>query len=175
MEQKQDATPVTIADRQAEQLLRERTSPRAFPTTASWAKSFPNEPGTSGFRWIVDPIDGTKSFVSGVPLYGTLIGLEHQGRSVLGVIHLPALGRNACGALAGDGAWFQRGGDAPQPAKVSDRGAFWPRACSAPARSPPSPSAAAPRPTWQLEAAMRVARTWGDCYGYSLVATGEPK
>src|SRR5487761_640468 len=71
VELKRDRSPVTVADRRGEELG--------------------EQPGTSGYRWILDPIDGTKSFISGVPLYGTLIGVEFQGRSVVGVIRMPAL------------------------------------------------------------------------------------
>ncbi len=131
VEHKKDATPVTIADREAEQLLRDRFS-AYFPHDALLGEEFGERAGTSGYRWIVDPIDGTKSFVCGVPLYGTLIGLEYAGRSVLGVIHLPALNETVWGA-AGQGAWQQQGGGRPKPRSVS-RAIAWPNAYSVPAR-----------------------------------------
>src|SRR5947209_18236878 len=84
VEWKPDASPVTIADREAEQLLRERIS-AAFPDDSILGEELPERAGTSGYRWILDPIDGTKSFIHGVPLYGTLVGLEFESRSVLGV------------------------------------------------------------------------------------------
>ena len=118
VERKADATPVTIADREAEQLLR-ATFAEHFPADGVLGEEFGERPGTSGFRWIVDPIDGTKAFVSGVPMYGTLIGLEHEGRSLLGVIHLPALDETVWG-LAGAGAWYRRGTAAERPARVSN-------------------------------------------------------
>src|SRR5262245_22560727 len=68
IERKHDATPVTVADRASELHLRERIG-RAFPDDAIVGEEFPEKTGTSGFRWILDPIDGTKSFISGVPLY----------------------------------------------------------------------------------------------------------
>ena len=117
VERKADQSPVTAADREAEQLMRERIA-AAFPDDAILGEEFPDRRGTSGYRWILDPIDGTKSFIHGVPLYGTLIGLEHGLQSVLGVIQIPALDECVY-AAAGQGAWHVRGGAAPAPARVS--------------------------------------------------------
>ena len=90
VEQKADATPVTLADREAERVMREWIE-RQFPTHGIVGE----EPGTvrsdAEFVWVLDPIDGTKSFITAVPLFTTLIGLLHQGRPVLGVIHQPVL------------------------------------------------------------------------------------
>ena len=72
---KHDATPVTIADREAEKLLRERIA-AAFPEDGILGEELGEKPGTSGYRWILDPIDGTKSFIHGVPLYAVLVGVE---------------------------------------------------------------------------------------------------
>ena len=90
VERKDDDSPVTIADREAELLLRQQIE-SAFPNDAIVGEEFGQREGTSDFRWILDPIDGTTSFVSGVPLYGTLVGLEYQQRSILGVIYVPVL------------------------------------------------------------------------------------
>ena len=101
VERKSDASPVTIADRSAEQLLRERIA-AAFPQDGIIGEEFGTTTGTSGFRWILDPIDGTKSFIHGVPLYGTLIGVEHEGRASPGVIyHAGARRRRLCVGRAG--------------------------------------------------------------------------
>src|SRR5262245_56700291 len=87
---KHDATPVTIADRGAEKLLRERIA-AAFPQDGVLGEELGEKPGTSGYRWILDPIDGTKSFIHGVPLYAVLVGVEQAaGQQCVGVIHLPA-------------------------------------------------------------------------------------
>src|SRR5262245_17243055 len=91
VERKSDRSPVTVADREAELLLRERIG-RAFPQDAIIGEEFGETSGTSGYRWILDPIDGTKSFIFGVPLYGTMVGVESEGRSVAGVVNIPALG-----------------------------------------------------------------------------------
>src|SRR5688572_25400077 len=75
---KADLSPVTLADQSAEKLLRETLLAR-FPQDGFLGEEFGNTPGASGYRWIIDPIDGTRSFVRGIPLWGTLVGLEHQG------------------------------------------------------------------------------------------------
>jgi histidinol phosphatase-like enzyme (inositol monophosphatase family) len=169
VESKEDLSPVTLADREAEQYLRMRIS-EAFPRDAILGEEFGQRPGDSGYRWILDPIDGTKSFVHGVPLYGTLIGLQWQERNVLGIINVPVLQERVY-ALVGQGAWYQQGRGEPQPARV--------RACPKLADATLLTSeiegfTAVGRfdVLQRLQAAARLTRTWGDCYGYLLVATG---
>ena len=169
VELKRDQSPVTIADRSAEQHLRNRIA-AAFPGDAILGEEFPERSGDSGFRWILDPIDGTKSFISGVPLYGALIGVEQEGRSVVGVIHLPALSETAY-AAKGQGAWFVRGDRSPSPARVSQT----PRLadslfCTSEIKS--FAKSGRCQAFDELDGVCRLARTWGDCYGYLLVATG---
>jgi histidinol-phosphatase len=103
VEWKPDCSPVTIADRAAEQLLRQ-TLLDAFPTDGFLGEEFGDTPGTSGFRWIIDPIDGTRSFVRGIPLWATLVGLEYKDEQIAGIVDAPALG-HAYRALRGDGAY----------------------------------------------------------------------
>ncbi len=91
VEWKQDRSPVTVADRESEMLLRKALLDK-FPDDGFLGEEFGDSPGTTGYRWIIDPIDGTRSFVRGIPLWATLIGLEYQGTSVLGVVEVPALG-----------------------------------------------------------------------------------
>src|SRR5262249_43734557 len=117
IELKRDASPVTIADRQSEQLLRERIG-AAFPDDAILGEELADHPGTSGYRWVLDPIDGTKSFIYGVPLYAVLIGVEHAGQSQIGVVHLPAMNETVY-AATGQGAWYILGDEAKKPARVS--------------------------------------------------------
>src|SRR5437016_14569390 len=81
VERKSDASPVTVADRSAEQLLRERIA-AAFSQDGVLGEELGASTGSSGFTWILDPIDGTKSFISGVPLYGTMVGIEHERRAL---------------------------------------------------------------------------------------------
>ncbi len=169
VERKADNSPVTAADKQAEQLLRRRIQD-AFPDDGILGEEFGEETGTSGFRWILDPIDGTKSFICGVPLYGTLIGVERSGASVVGVIYIPGLDECVY-AASGGGAWYTQGSAAPRAAHVSQRDrlsdavfltsqldSFYPRG--------------AHQAYLELERAAYITRMWGDCYGYLLVATG---
>jgi len=169
VDRKADRSPVTDADRGAERLLRERLSAQ-FPADGILGEEFPEQPGDSEFRWILDPIDGTKSFISGVPLYGTLIGIEQAGQCAAGVIYLPALGEGAYAARGG-GAWHWRGDADPQPARVAETAKL-----SEGLLSTSSVEGFLERgslePLADLQAAAWFTRTWGDCYGYLLVATG---
>jgi histidinol-phosphatase len=103
VEWKPDASPVTVADREAEQHLRTALLGK-FPADGFLGEEYGDHPGSSGFRWIVDPIDGTRSFVRNVPVWATLVGLEHRGDMIAGVVVAPALG-NVYHALRGDGAY----------------------------------------------------------------------
>ena len=164
VERKPDQTPVTIADRRAEESL--RTALRdAFPHDGFLGEEYGEEAGTSGRRWIIDPIDGTQSFIRGVPLYGVLVGLEEEGRCVVGICGLPALGQTYW-AAEGEGAWCdgERIAVAPttdlaqatllttdaRPAHYGDKHPGYERLLRATARQ----------------------RGWGDCWGYALVASG---
>src|SRR5437588_3469986 len=103
VEWKLDRSPVTVADRQAEALLRGCLL-GAFPQDGFLGEESGDTPGSSGFRWIIDPIDGTRSFVRGVPLWATLVGLEYKGEQIAGVAYVPAL-KQTFRALRGDGAF----------------------------------------------------------------------
>jgi fructose-1,6-bisphosphatase/inositol monophosphatase family enzyme len=118
VERKADDTPVTVADREAELLLRERIAAR-FPHDAILGEEFPDRAGASAFRWILDPIDGTQSFITGVPLYSTLVGVEREGQPAIGVIVVPALGE-AVWASIGGGAFYSQGESPERPARVSN-------------------------------------------------------
>ncbi len=103
VEWKADQSPVTMADRGAEDLLRKALLGR-FPNDGFLGEEFGDTPGSSGFRWIIDPIDGTRSFVRGIPIWATLIGLEYKGELIAGVAFLPAM-RQTFHALRGHGAF----------------------------------------------------------------------
>lgn len=169
VDRKADNSPVTVADRQAEQLLRQRIA-AAFPDDGILGEEFGEQAGGSGFRWILDPIDGTKSFIHGVPLYGTLVGVEHEGESVLGVIRIPALDECVY-AATGQGAWYVSGNRPAQRTSVNQ--------CPRLDESLFLTSEVATfdeidrRDVYdRLQAACRLSRTWGDCFGYLMVATG---
>jgi histidinol phosphatase-like enzyme (inositol monophosphatase family) len=169
IERKADQSPVTIADKSAEQLLRQRIAD-AFPFDAILGEEFGETAGTSGFRWILDPIDGTKSFISGVPLYGTLVGVEHSGEALVGVVYIPGLDEGIY-AERGGGAWHFRGSETPRRVYVSRRarladGLFLTSQVDNFAER------GAHAVYEQLQHAASITRTWGDCYGYLLVATG---
>jgi histidinol phosphatase-like enzyme (inositol monophosphatase family) len=168
IERKGDDSPVTVADRAAEQLVRQRLS-QSFPSDAILGEEFGTQAGSTEFEWIVDPIDGTKSFIAGVPMYSTLLALVHQGQVLAGAIYIPPL-RELVFAVRGRGAWWSAPGRAPQAAQVSQRrlsqGIFVTTQVDSFRK----------RGAWEgflrLESAAYVTRTWGDGYGYLLVATG---
>jgi histidinol phosphatase-like enzyme (inositol monophosphatase family) len=169
VERKSDASPVTIADRSAEQLIRQRIAEK-YPADGIVGEEFGIAEGTSGWRWILDPIDGTKSFISGVPLYGTMIGLEREGRSWAGVVYIPGLDEGVF-AAHGQGCFHFRGAAAPQRCQVSQR-----KSLSEGCFVTSQVDTFRKRNAWEayekLQAAAYITRTWGDCYGYLLVATG---
>jgi histidinol-phosphatase len=103
VEWKQDASPVTVADREAEHLLRQRISAK-FPEDGLLGEEHGASNGSSGYRWIIDPIDGTRNYVRGIPIWATLVGLEYQGQLVAGVARVPAMNMTYR-ALRGDGAY----------------------------------------------------------------------
>jgi histidinol phosphatase-like enzyme (inositol monophosphatase family) len=169
VERKGDESPVTIADRSAELLLRERIA-AAFRDDGVLGEEFGTDRGTSGFTWILDPIDGTKSFIGGVPLYGTMVGIEHEGKALAGLVYMPALDEGVF-ASAGQGTWHFAKAQPPRRARVSERprladGLFVTSQVDTFAKR------GAMAVFEALQAAVYVTRTWGDCYGYLLVATG---
>jgi histidinol phosphatase-like enzyme (inositol monophosphatase family) len=166
---KADDTPVTVADRRAETKIRELIVD-SFADDGILGEEMPEREGKNGFRWILDPIDGTKSFIHGVPLFGTLIGLEFEGKSVLGVIRVPVLDECVY-AAKGHGAWYRWGDRSPVPAKVSQNRTL---AESLFVTSEVTSFEETHRRAAfdRMIATARLSRNWGDCYGYMLVATG---
>jgi len=169
VERKKDTSPVTEADRGAEVLIRERLA-ESFPDDGILGEEFGETPGKNAFRWILDPVDGTKSFIHGVPLFGTLIGLEYEKTCVLGVCRFPAL-NEVVYAAKGQGAWWQIGEAAPRRAKVSSVQTL-----------AESTFCTTNMARWEkigrraafdtLLKSVGLARGWGDCFGHILVATG---
>ena len=103
VEKKADNSPVTIADKQAEQLIRQMVT-QHFPDDGFLGEEFGDQPGGSGFRWVIDPIDGTRSFVRHIPIWATLIGLEYRGEQIGGIAYVPVFDQ-MYRALRGDGAY----------------------------------------------------------------------
>lgn len=158
---KDDGTPVTEADKAAEKYLREQIA-LAFPTDAVIGEEGSPRGGTSGRTWIIDPIDGTKSFTHGVPLYGTLLAVHDEHGPAVGVIVMPALDEVVA---AGRGLGCTYNG---VPTSVNDVDTlaesylitsgfdYWPD----------------PDPVQRAIESELTIRTWGDAYGYVLLATG---
>jgi len=163
-DRKADGSFVTQADREAERFIRSRIEER-FPQDSVLGEEEETRAGSSGRQWIVDPIDGTYSFVHGVPIYGVMIALEIAGETCLGVVNLPALG-DLVSAARGVGCFWNA-----QTARVSTTAALDEALLLATDFGSCEHygfGAAARR----LEASVGQRRTWGDCYGHILVATG---
>jgi histidinol-phosphatase len=103
VEWKADKSPVTVADRNAEEFIRTLVR-RHFPGDGFLGEEYGEEPSGTGFRWVIDPIDGTRSFVRHIPIWATLIGLEYRGEQIGGVAYIPVFGQ-LYRALRGDGAY----------------------------------------------------------------------
>lgn len=164
---KGDDSPVTVADREAEQLIRERIA-AAYPDHAIVGEEYGATASEgASHRWIIDPIDGTKSFVHGVPLYGVLIGLEIAGRAEVGVACFPAMDE-IVSAATGFGTWWN--GERAWVSEVDrlDRAVV----AHADARSFGRISTTRGEAWHRLSEKSYYNAGWCDAYGYALVATG---
>lgn len=161
---KSDDSPVTIADRQSERLMREMIEERYPHHSILGEEEGETRPGAS-FRWILDPIDGTKSFVAGVPMYAVLVGLEREGVPVVGAVAIPPSGEMLTAATGQGCLWNGRVARASNTRDLSQavisttdfqdmyrtgKGEAFDRICRH----------------------SRMVRGWGDAYGHVLVATG---
>jgi histidinol-phosphatase len=163
-ERKADNSLVTIADRETEQYLRASIE-QAFPDDAFLGEEEGERSGTSGRRWIIDPIDATYSFVHDVPLYAVLIGLEIDAEPILGVVNLPALDEMVS-AARGVGCFWNG-----KPAQTSSTKSLADALLLATDFGSPDTGEFGPAiGALQMEVSAR--RTWGDAYGHVLVATG---
>lgn len=163
-ERKPDRTFVTAADRKSEERLRTLIR-QTYPDYGILGEEYGEQQSDSGRTWIIDPLDGTASFVHGVPLFGVLLGLEVDGEVVLGVANFPALDELVC---AGRGIGCYWNGRRAAVSAVddlkealllyTDGAGFEPNGREPAFR--------------HLIAATRMHRSWGDCYGHILVATG---
>jgi len=164
VETKSDGSPVTIADREAEEAARAWLAAH-FPDDGVLGEELGEQAGTSGRKWVIDPIDGTMSFVRGVPLWGSLVALVEGDRVLAGAAFFPAV-EELVVAAPGEGCWWngtrarvsRTSTLAGATVLITDERSF---------RSAPR------REGWRtLIGEASVARTWGDCFGYLLVATG---
>lgn len=164
VERKSDDSPVTAADRETEQLMRQEISGR-FPEHGIVGEEYGSVNEESPVQWILDPIDGTKSFIHGVPLYTTLVGVLIEDEPSVGVIYAPALDE-LCDAAKGKGARLNG-----ERCRV--------RACSKLSEATFLSTDATTSADFgykeefrELLDRTRINRTWGDAYGHMLVATG---
>jgi len=164
VETKQDGSPVTDADRDAERAAREWIE-RYFPTDGIEGEEYgESRPGT-GRRWYIDPVDGTRSFVLGVPLWGTMVAVVEGDQVLAGALCFPVLGE-AIAAAPGEGCWWN--GERCHVSQVADLARA--TVLTTDERFTERPER---REAWlRLAARAGLSRTWGDCYGYLLVATG---
>lgn len=158
--------PVTEADRGVETRIRERIADR-FPDHGIVGEEYGVTTGSSGWSWIVDPIDGTRAFVMGLPVWGCLLGLLRDGEPVAGLMHQPVLHETFSGD--GKGAWITRGGERRQ-IRVRADAALEDAVLVA---THPELFGAADLARYEaLARRVRLMRYGGDCYNYCLLAHG---
>jgi len=161
--------PVTIADKNAEAALRKHINQR-FPTHGILGEEYGAENLDSEFVWVLDPIDGTRLFVSGLPLWGTLIALCHQGKPILGAMIQPVLGEIFVGA--GNHAWLSTMATNAQPQRLATR-QHQALGQATLFTTDPALMIAPERAHYdRLEQSCQLARYGADCYGYAMVASG---
>jgi len=175
VQKKEDGSPLTIADQDAERYLREMIQ-ESYPSDSIVGEEFESLEGSSPYRWILDPIDGTKSFISGVPLYGTMVAVEkveaesETRKSVIGSVYLPGLDVGVY-AAEGLGAWSFQGEQPVVRAHVSKKQCLKDSVLTT--TSVDSFGARGAGDLYrELASSVYFCRTWGDVYGYFLVATG---
>jgi histidinol-phosphatase len=159
---KSDNTPVTCADRDAEHTIRSIIA-RHYPDHSILGEEHGEQKANPDYKWIIDPIDGTKSFIHGVPLYGVLIGVEVHNRNSVGAVYLPATDELV---LAADGLGCTHNGRRARCSTVSNLKDATLLATSAATLMKRSDAYE------KLASQVKLVRGWGDCYGYIMVATG---
>ncbi len=163
VETKSDSTPVTIADRKAEEVMRSLIK-SAYPRHGIVGEEMGEENPDAEFVWVLDPIDGTKSFAAGIPLFGTLICLKYQGKPILGAINQPVLKQ----CVIGDENGTTLNG---KPVRVSqteriEDALLLTTDCLRPQDYKDGPAFD------RMARRCHMFRTWGDAYGYLMLATG---
>lgn len=163
IETKKDLSPVTIADKKSEEKMREMIQ-KEFPEHGVLGEEFGETNPNAEYKWILDPIDGTKSFICGTPLFGTLIALTKNGSPILGAINFPVLdeflyGDNSAAYLNGKRVSVRETRNLSQAVLLTtDQKHVFENQN---------------RENFEkLVSKINIYRTWGDCYGYYLLATG---
>jgi histidinol-phosphatase len=162
VEHKGDATPVTVADREAELVIRDILTKR-FPTHSLLGEEHGSITGDPDYTWIVDPIDGTKSYIHGVPLYGTVVGCVVKGEPRVGAVYLPPLGDLFAAAEGYGATWNGRRCAVSDVNRLEDATMLAGSITRALKRSDAYEN---------LESHVKLNRGWGDVFGYMLVASG---
>lgn len=164
VETKGDGSPVTVADKSAERAAREWIAAR-FPDDAVLGEEYGFSGDARQQRWLIDPIDGTKTFVRGVPLWGSMIAVAQDDLVIAGAIYCPAVGELVAAAVGCGSWWNGTRCRVSEVASLADATIL-----TTDARFPYDESRAA---RWHaLGGQVAVSRTWGDCFGYVQVATG---
>lgn len=163
VEMKADQTVVTLADKGAEEAMRKRIA-EAYPEHGIWGEEYGQDKPGAEYVWVLDPIDGTKSFVAGNAQYGTLVALLRNGQPILGVINAPSTGQR----IIGDGTKTLFRGQPTQTRKTTRVEEAWLLTTEL-----WRPAKFERKSAWE-DLCARVERvyTWGDCYGYLLLCTG---
>lgn len=164
VESKADGSPVTIADREAERAARAWIEAR-FPDDGILGEEFGETREGAGRRWLIDPIDGTKTFVRGVPLWGSLVAVVEGERVIAGAASFPAVGEEIAAAAGAGCFWNGAACRVSSVTEIEDATVL-----ITDERFPHEP---ARHDAWtRLAERAALSRTWGDCYGYLLVASG---
>lgn len=160
---KEDASPVTIADRDAETVMRDLIG-KTFPTHGILGEEHGPERTDAEYVWVLDPIDGTKAFISGFPLFGTLIALMHRGRSVLGIIDQPILRERWVGAEGRPTTFLGKPAHTRPCTKVGEATLY--------STSPEMFQGLDAARYAALRETVKLPRYGGDCYAYGQLANG---
>jgi len=166
---KADGSPVTVADKAIETEIRKRIT-ACFPNDAIIGEEFDDKPGTNDYQWIIDPIDGTISFVQGIPLFGTMLACLYKGTPVIGAIAMPCLDELVY-AATGQGCFHQTNNNPPVPTRVSNIDQL----DQAMVNTTSSMYFTTPaQRAWynRFETASKYVRGLPDCYAFVLLATG---
>jgi myo-inositol-1(or 4)-monophosphatase len=159
--------PVTEADKGAEIAIRKMIA-KDFPEDGILGEEFGETAGSSGYRWVLDPVDGTRAFIAGQPLWGTLIGLEREGAPIAGILDQPFL-RERFIAAEGKAEFHNIDGVSPLQTRPCAR-----LGDAVICTTHPMLHFSAPERElyWRVERECRLSRYGGDCYAYALVAMG---
>lgn len=167
VESKKDASPVTVADRTAERVMRAILAEH-LPEHGVFGEEFGQDNADADYQWLLDPVDGTRAFVTGRPLFGTLIALFYKGEPVLGILDQPVLAERWIGVKGRPTVFVSAFGGQPQTRQTTTL-AEAEMSCTS-----PEMLELAPHDNWKALKQQARRMTWGgDCYAYGLLALGQ--